>query len=120
LYDARVTTACAMQITAEREYATLCTFLETLLTHVWCAGCLFPSAFRKWLAPVALGKVHRVSTRHRLVMHRYPTSVATLSRRARDIIEAGFERSVDEVCALCHFVLALALPASGSQQGRRR
>lgn len=31
--------------------------------------------------------------------HRYPTSVATLSRRARDIIEAGFVRSVDEVCA---------------------
>lgn len=28
---------------------------------------------------------------------RYPTTVATLSRRARDIIEAGFVRSVDEV-----------------------
>lgn len=26
---------------------------------------------------------------------RYPTTVATLSRRARDVIEAAFERSVD-------------------------
>ncbi|KAF6252467.1 Quinolinate phosphoribosyl transferase [Scenedesmus sp. NREL 46B-D3] len=48
------------QITAEDEYAPLCTFLETLLTMLW-----------------------------------YPTTVATLSRRARDIIEAAFEVSAD-------------------------
>ncbi len=29
-------------------------------------------------------------------LDRYPTTVATLSRRAKDIIEAGFEHSVDE------------------------
>jgi len=48
------------QITAEGEYACLCTFLETLLTMVW-----------------------------------YPSSVATLSRRAKDIIEVAFDKSVD-------------------------
>eukprot|EP00899_Mesostigma_viride_P010131 jgi/Mesvir1/19119/Mv12861-RA.1 len=48
------------QITAQGEYAHLCTYLETLLTMVW-----------------------------------YPTTVATLSRRARDVIGAAFERSVD-------------------------
>lgn len=48
------------QITAEGDYARLCTFLETVLTQVW-----------------------------------YPTCVATLSRRSRDIIEAGFERSAE-------------------------
>uniref|UniRef100_A0A383W1M1 Nicotinamide phosphoribosyltransferase n=1 Tax=Tetradesmus obliquus TaxID=3088 RepID=A0A383W1M1_TETOB len=48
------------QITAEDEYAPLCTFLETLLTMMW-----------------------------------YPTTVATLSRRARDIIAAAFEASAD-------------------------
>lgn len=48
------------QITAENEYAPLCTFLETILTMLW-----------------------------------YPSTVATLSRRARDRIEAAFERSVE-------------------------
>ncbi|KAL3160782.1 hypothetical protein ABBQ38_009193 [Trebouxia sp. C0009 RCD-2024] len=48
------------QITAEDEYASLCTFLETILTMLW-----------------------------------YPTTVATLSRRAKDRIEAAFERSVE-------------------------
>jgi nicotinic acid phosphoribosyltransferase len=49
------------QITAEGEYSKLCTFLETILTHVW-----------------------------------YPTCVATLSRMAKQIIQIGFEKSVDE------------------------
>ncbi|KAF6250455.1 Quinolinate phosphoribosyl transferase [Scenedesmus sp. NREL 46B-D3] len=48
------------QITAEDEYAPLCTFLETLLTMLW-----------------------------------YPTTVATLSRRAREHLEAAFEVSAD-------------------------
>jgi len=48
------------QITAEKEYSPLCTFLETLLTMMW-----------------------------------YPTSVATLSRRARDVVEQSFERTSD-------------------------
>lgn len=49
------------QITAEDDYAPMCTFLETLLTMLW-----------------------------------YPTTVATLSRRARDIVEATFARSSDQ------------------------
>lgn len=48
------------QISASGEYAHLCTYLETLLTHVW-----------------------------------YPTTVATLSRRARDVVERAFERTCD-------------------------
>lgn len=48
------------QITAENEYANLCTFLETLLTHVW-----------------------------------YPTTVATLSRHVRTVIDEFFEDTVD-------------------------
>lgn len=48
------------QITAENEYAPLCTFLETVLTMVW-----------------------------------YPTTVATLSRRCRDLIESSYERTAD-------------------------
>ncbi|KAF8064566.1 hypothetical protein HT031_003366 [Scenedesmus sp. PABB004] len=48
------------QITAEHEFAPLCTFLETLLTMMW-----------------------------------YPTTVATLSRRARDVIAAAFDASAD-------------------------
>ncbi|KAI0244258.1 hypothetical protein L0F63_006052 [Massospora cicadina] len=48
------------QITAEAPYASLVTFMETLLTMVW-----------------------------------YPSTVATLSRRCRSVIEAGFEVSVD-------------------------
>ncbi|KAJ3092991.1 hypothetical protein HK102_013265 [Quaeritorhiza haematococci] len=48
-------------ITAEKEYARLVTYLETLLTHVW-----------------------------------YPSTVATLSRRARDIIEQNYEETVDD------------------------
>ena len=48
------------QITAAGDYAHLCTFLETLLTHVW-----------------------------------YPTTVATLSRRLRSIIEDAFDESAD-------------------------
>lgn len=48
------------QITAVGEYATLCTYLETLITMVW-----------------------------------YPTTVATLSRRSRDVVEASFERTSD-------------------------
>eukprot|EP00854_Cymbomonas_tetramitiformis_P005473 gene5473-6634_t len=48
------------QITAEDEYAPLCTFLETLLTQIW-----------------------------------YPSTVATLSRRCKDIIEEAFEKTVD-------------------------
>lgn len=49
------------QITAEGEYAPLCTFFETVLTQIW-----------------------------------YPTTVATLSRRTKDIISIAFERSVEE------------------------
>ncbi|KAL4447532.1 hypothetical protein ABPG75_004751 [Micractinium tetrahymenae] len=48
------------QLTAEAPYAPLCTYLETLLTHVW-----------------------------------YPTTVATLSRRCKELIAAAFDRSVD-------------------------
>ena len=48
------------QITAEKEYARLVTFLETILTHVW-----------------------------------YPSTVATLSRRCKDIIAEAFKESVD-------------------------
>lgn len=50
----------AYQITAEGEFAPLCLFLETVLTHIW-----------------------------------YPTTVATLSRRARSVIEDAFERAAD-------------------------
>uniref|UniRef100_A0A7S0MWA0 Nicotinamide phosphoribosyltransferase n=1 Tax=Pyramimonas obovata TaxID=1411642 RepID=A0A7S0MWA0_9CHLO len=49
------------QITAEKEYSHLCTFMETLLTMVW-----------------------------------YPTCVATLSRRCKDVISKGFEKTVDD------------------------
>jgi len=49
------------QITSEGEYSKLCTFLETVLTHIW-----------------------------------YGSNVATLSRRTRDLIEQGFEKSVDD------------------------
>lgn len=48
------------QITAEDPYASLCTFLETLMTMVW-----------------------------------YPTTVATLSRHARTLIEGYFDKTVD-------------------------
>lgn len=48
------------QITAEKEYARLVTFLETLLTMVW-----------------------------------YPSTVATLSRRSKDLIHRAFSESVD-------------------------
>lgn len=50
----------AYQITARGDFAPLCLFFETVLTHVW-----------------------------------YPSTVATLSRRARDVIEAAFERGAD-------------------------
>jgi nicotinamide phosphoribosyltransferase len=49
------------QITAEQEYAKLCTFFETILTQVW-----------------------------------YPTCVATLSRRTRELIDAAFRECADE------------------------
>jgi len=49
------------QITANGEYSRLCTFLETLLTHVW-----------------------------------YPCSVATLSRKVKELIEISFKTSVDD------------------------
>eukprot|EP01102_Stenamoeba_stenopodia_P005581 TRINITY_DN16331_c0_g1_i1.p1 TRINITY_DN16331_c0_g1~~TRINITY_DN16331_c0_g1_i1.p1 ORF type:complete len:508 (+),score=108.24 TRINITY_DN16331_c0_g1_i1:87-1610(+) len=49
------------QITAEKEYSRLVTFLETILTQVW-----------------------------------YPSTVATLSRRAKDAIAEGFKKSVDD------------------------
>jgi nicotinic acid phosphoribosyltransferase len=49
------------QITAEGEYAPLCTFFETILTHVW-----------------------------------YPTTVATLSRRCKEIIQQAFDISVEK------------------------
>ncbi|KAI8923441.1 nicotinate phosphoribosyltransferase family-domain-containing protein [Entophlyctis helioformis] len=49
------------QITAEKEYARLVTYLETLLTMVW-----------------------------------YPTTVATLSRRCRDVIERAYHDTVDD------------------------
>lgn len=48
------------QITAEEPYAHLCTYLETLMTHVW-----------------------------------YPTTVATLSRHARTLIESYFQDTVE-------------------------
>lgn len=50
----------SFQITTEGCFAPLCTFLETLITHIW-----------------------------------YPCTVATLSRRTKDIIEAAFEKSCD-------------------------
>ena len=49
------------QIFAEKEYARLITFLETILTQVW-----------------------------------YPTTVATLSRRTKDLVDEGFRQTVDE------------------------
>ncbi|CAG8618994.1 13572_t:CDS:10 [Racocetra fulgida] len=49
------------QITAEKEYSLLVTFLETLITMSW-----------------------------------YPTTVATLSRRARDVIEQAYNDTVDD------------------------
>jgi len=48
------------QITAEKEYAHLCTYLETLMTMIW-----------------------------------YPTTVATLSRHARTLVEEFFDKTVD-------------------------
>ncbi|KAJ9049782.1 hypothetical protein DSO57_1021004 [Entomophthora muscae] len=51
----------AYQITAEAPYASLVTYMETLLTMVW-----------------------------------YPSTVATLSRRCRSIIERAFSLSVDD------------------------
>ncbi|TPX71185.1 nicotinate phosphoribosyltransferase [Spizellomyces sp. 'palustris'] len=57
------------QITAENEYSRLVTYLETILTMVW---------------PHAEDGI------------KYPSTVATLSRRSRDVIEAAYERSVDE------------------------
>ncbi len=32
-------TSCKVQITTEGPYARLCTFLETMLTQIWCAAC---------------------------------------------------------------------------------
>jgi len=49
------------QITAEKEYSRLITFLETILTMVW-----------------------------------YPSCVATLSRRTKDILQDAFVKSVDD------------------------
>ncbi|CAG8512128.1 4381_t:CDS:10 [Cetraspora pellucida] len=49
------------QITAEKEYSLLVTFLETLITMIW-----------------------------------YPTTVATLSRRARDVVEQEYNDTVDD------------------------
>lgn len=54
------TNGIVFQITAEKEFASLVTYLETLLTMVW-----------------------------------YPATVATLSRRCKDYIEASYERTVD-------------------------
>ena len=70
-----------MQITAEGDYACLCTFLETILTMMWCATVCIA------LSPAAWP--------HALLLARYPSCVATLSRRAKDVIEAAFEKSVD-------------------------
>ncbi|RIA95880.1 nicotinate phosphoribosyltransferase family-domain-containing protein, partial [Glomus cerebriforme] len=49
------------QITAEKEYSLLVTYLETIITMVW-----------------------------------YPTTVGTLSRRARDRIEKAYQETVDD------------------------
>jgi hypothetical protein len=35
--------SCLLQITAEEEYTPLCTFLETLLTMIWCVASLLVS-----------------------------------------------------------------------------
>ena len=72
-----------MQITAEGDYACLCTFLETILTMIWCAAVSLLCHPRHGLMP------------HALLLARYPSCVATLSRRAKDVIEAAFEKSVD-------------------------
>lgn len=60
------------QITAEAPYASLVTYMETLLTMVW---------------------VSRFLTRPH---PQYPSTVATLSRRCRSVIEAAFDSSVDK------------------------
>ena len=73
----------AVQITAEGDYACLCTFLETILTMIWCAAVSLLCHPRHGLMP------------HALLLARYPSCVATLSRRAKDVIEAAFEKSVD-------------------------
>lgn len=51
------------QITAEKEYSLLVTYLETIITMVW-----------------------------------YPSTVATLSRRARDRVEKFYHETVDDDC----------------------
>lgn len=63
------------QITAKGDYSKLATFLETLLTQLW-----YVENFSRQI----------------LTQIRYPTTVATLSRRCRDIFEDGFHKSVED------------------------
>ena len=79
------------QITTEGPYAPLCTFLEVLLTFVWCAAGLQQTLPEWRRAPLCMCAAQTTAW----AGHRYPTTVATLSRRTKDAIEAAFERSVD-------------------------
>ena len=98
----------AAQITAKDEYSPLCTFLETLLTMIWWA--IKPDCI--WLLPpgiVFCPGLHQPLRARKgeasCCAHRYPTTVATLSRRARDVIEAAFEASVDGGASALPFLM---------------
>ena len=84
------------QITAEHEYACLCTFLETILTMMWCAGCLIktapPPVLRLLQVPIL-----RCDAEPESQGAHGAHSLATLPSLtpAQDIIEVAFEKSVD-------------------------
>lgn len=61
-----------------------------------CENALLLHAVCRWpLSPTLLHPTTRVSNRCARCFCRYPTTVATASRRARDVIEAAFETSVE-------------------------
>jgi hypothetical protein len=69
----------AAQITAEGEYACLCTFLETVLTMVWYVR----TRVRHVRTPPWCSGCRTRADRAAPACSRYPSAVATLSRRAK-------------------------------------
>ena len=73
-----------MQITTEGPYARLCTFLETMLTQIWCAQCPRPSG--------QLPLLHRasVNAEHSVVVSIDCTCAATEPEMRKDACASSF------------------------------
>lgn len=83
------------QITAEKEYATLCTFLETILTHIWCAMNVF------WVVhPRAAAAMHKKQASHSryLVVPQHATQVLKHQLQALYSLPHGFPQVPHHGC----------------------